>query len=307
MLRCASLLVALAFTASLANADTFRIATWNINNLNDVSGVPLRDRAPIRTDGDYEALKRYRDNLAADVIALQEMGNPAALARVFPPAEYDAIFAGNYQPGLDPDIYTAIVVLKGGSAKLVEGGDVPALAVTHEADGRDTRRGVEALIEVGGRRFWLLSVHLKSACFAKSLVPATDENCKTLAKQMRPLEDWIDGKEAAGTPFVVAGDFNRKFDVYGQADHLWSEVDDYDPPSLNLWRLPFSSASQCPTTREVDRQEPIDFLVFNQVAWEFVDQQSLFELLYDDEEAAELGNRLSDHCPRGVDLRLGNG
>ena len=32
-----------------------------------------------------------------------------------------------------------------------------------------------------GNRFWVMSVHLKSACFAQSLKQATVDPCKTLA------------------------------------------------------------------------------------------------------------------------------
>ena len=35
-----------------------------------------------------------------------------------------------------------------------------------------------------------------------------------------------------------------------------------------------------------------------------VNRQSFVEVLYDREEAAALGNRLSDHCPVAVDLSL---
>jgi hypothetical protein len=46
-------------------------------------------------------------------------------------------------------------------------------------------------------------------------------------------------------PFAVPGDFNRAFDVHGQGDHLWQEIDDGDPAGLDLWRLPFRQESEC--------------------------------------------------------------
>ena len=228
------------------------------------------------------------------------MGNPKAAARIFPPDEYEVIFEGRYQPDLPGDVYTALAVRKN-KVKIIEKGDFVPLSVIHDADNRPVRRGVQALLEVDGNRFWVMSVHLKSGCFAKPLKPPSADDCKTLAKQMAPLESWVDEKEATGLPVFIMGDFNRKFDVHGQSDHLWAEVDDGQPPPLNLWRLPFRAASECPTTREVDRQFPIDFLVFNEKAWPGVDQQSFFELLYDDEDVS-LGDRLSDHCPHAVDF-----
>ena len=262
----AALVMTLLIPAIQAHAESVRLAAWNINNLNDVAGVALRDHAPIRADSDYELLNQYRAHLNPDVIALQEMGNPKAAARIFPPDEYEVIFEGRYQPDLPGDVYTALAVRKN-KVKIIEKGDFVPLSVIHDADNRPVRRGVQALLEVDGNRFWVMSVHLKSGCFAKPLKPPSADDCKTLAKQMAPLESWVDEKEATGLPVFIMGDFNRKFDVHGQSDHLWAEVDDGEPPPLNLWRLPFRAASECPTTREVDRQFPIDFLVFNEKAW----------------------------------------
>ena len=129
-----------------------RLATWNINNLNDKSGVPLRDDAPFRADSDYELLKEYRDRLVADVIALQEMENPAADARIFPASEWEVIFSGRFQQSNPPDIYTVLAVRKG-RIQIVEKGDYMPLEVIHETDNRPVRRGVQALLEVNGDRF----------------------------------------------------------------------------------------------------------------------------------------------------------
>ncbi|WP_139812021.1 endonuclease/exonuclease/phosphatase family protein [Ensifer aridi] len=299
----AALVVSGFLAATSASAEIIRIATWNINNLNDKSGVALRDRAPIREDNDYILLQKYAAELGADVIALQEMGNPAALRRVFPESEWDMVFESRYKPGNDPDIFTAVVVKKG-RARIVEGKDYEPLGVINPGDGRPVRRGIQVLVEADEKRFWLLGVHLKSACFAKSLTQPVSDDCKTLAMQMKPLEDWIDEKEATGLPVVIAGDFNRKFDVHGQNDHLWAEIDDADPASLDLIRTPFREASRCPTTRESDRPEPIDFIVTNKLATEAIIDQSFVELLYDETEAAELGNRLSDHCPKSIDFKF---
>ncbi|HEX2523524.1 MAG TPA: endonuclease/exonuclease/phosphatase family protein, partial [Terriglobia bacterium] len=239
-LSLAALVMASLLPAVQAEAESIRLAAWNINNLNDVAGVALRDRAPIRAEGDYVLLNDYRERLDPDVIALQEMGNPKAAARIFPPDQYEVIFEGRFQPDQPGDVYTALAVRKN-KVRIIEKGDFEPLSVIHEADNRPVRRGVQALLEVAGDRFWVMSVHLKSGCFAKSLKPpsASQTDCKTLAKQMAPLEQWIDEKETTGLPVIIMGDFNRKFDVHGQSDHLWAEVDDGQPSPLNLWRLPF--------------------------------------------------------------------
>jgi hypothetical protein len=49
-----------------------------------------------RTEADYELLRKYRDRLGADVIALQEVNGPKAAALMFPPDQYDLFFSGRY-------------------------------------------------------------------------------------------------------------------------------------------------------------------------------------------------------------------
>jgi hypothetical protein len=94
------------------------------------------------------------------------------------------------------------------------------------------------------------------------------------------------------------GDWNRRVDLHGQGDHVWGEIDDADPPGLDLWRLPFNHDSSCNS----GFTKPIDFLVFDDRAWRFVDQASFAEIVYDtDDWDAERGTP-SDHCPIVVGL-----
>lgn len=286
--------------ASPSLSDTVRVASWNINNLNDLSGFPLRDRAPIREDNDYVLLQKYAAKLDADVIALQEMGNPAAVRRVFPETEWEMVFSGRYDPANPPDIYTAVVIRKG-RLEIVEHADYTPLQIM-DAEGYSTRRGIEVLLKSEDQTFWLLGIHMKSGCHGQALEPPTTEDCDILAKQRAPLDAWIDAKEATGLPAIIAGDFNRRFDLHGQADHLWSAIDDADPAGLNLWRVPFGTQSNCPTVSPGLRAYPIDFIVMNDPAWLRADAQSFTEVVYDKDEAESLGNRLSDHCPIAINL-----
>jgi hypothetical protein len=102
----------------------------------------------------------------------------------------------------------------------------------------------------------------------------------------------------------VPGDFNRAFDRFGEDDHLWREIDDGDPAGLDLRRLPFRQASDgwCGTSRHQPR--PIDFLVFDDRAWQLVDQASFRQVTYDAADQDEARGTPSDHCPVAVDLRL---
>ena len=301
-LALASVSFALFLAPGTSPAGTLSVASWNINNLNHKTGQPLRGNAPARTERDYELLNHYRALLDADVVALQEMGSPQAAARVFPQDEYTILFSSRYntRPGehrRKRDVFTALAVRK--TVTILERQDLEALEFTHP-DGHSsyTRYGVSALLEKDGRRFRVLALHLKSGCAKGSLQNPTDEDCEILARQIPPLEHWIEEHHAQGIPLILMGDFNRRFDAHGPRDHLWADLDDDNPKDLDLKRLPFHQASQCPSHQGDD---PIDFLIFDSNSWPLVNTSSFQELLYTPADATH-GDALSDHCPIKVQL-----
>ena len=82
--RVAAVALASAMLASGAAAESIKIPAWNMNNLHFVVDEPLRPGAPDRPDADYQLLRKYRDRLGADVIALKELNGPKAATLVFP-------------------------------------------------------------------------------------------------------------------------------------------------------------------------------------------------------------------------------
>ena len=81
------ILLALVITPfPVAAADrTFTLASWNIEHLAAADGQGCRGR-----DGaEYQAIRRYLEQIRADVIAFQEVENQQAAARIFPAADYD--------------------------------------------------------------------------------------------------------------------------------------------------------------------------------------------------------------------------
>jgi hypothetical protein len=136
-----------------AHAATIKLATWNRNNLHHVLGEPLRSGAPARSGADYDLLRKYRDRVDADVIALQEVNGPMAAGLVFSPNQYDLYFSARYIDDLvtgkatnpDPEersdrMYTGFAVRRG-VFDAVSKRDVPSLGVIHGADGRPVRWG----------------------------------------------------------------------------------------------------------------------------------------------------------------------
>ena len=282
-----------------APATWIRIATWNLNLLHWRTGGALWRGAPARSDRDYQVLARYARALDADVIAFQEVNGPRAADRVFPPRDYDIHLSGRYDSRYD-DIYNGFAVRKGRFDTVTKR--------DHEALGLGTgarhqlRWGVDLMVSRDGRRLRLLNVHLKSRCFGKSLRNPRSRACRTLARQVEPLEAWIDARWREGVPFVVLGDFNREIDRHGERDHLWTAIADDDPPGLALRWLSAGRDPACWRGTSRHYRFPIDFFVFGARAWTRVDAGSFRQVVWTDADADPRRGLPSDHCPIAVDL-----
>lgn len=309
LMRSLLICIVCAFCAGGQNlyaSTTIRIATWNLNNLHYASGEPLRTNAPSRSDNDFDILARYAKALDADIIALQELNGPLAAQRVFP-SGYDFYFSGRYVHDLaaqqpSDKIYTGFAVRQGifdAVTKL----DLRDLGVLSH-DGYTVRWGVELLVEQRSQRLRLLNVHLKSGCARGNILKPRSGHCDTLARQRPVLEEWIDARAEESLPFVILGDFNRAFDVHGDRDYLWAEIDDGYPQGLDLSRLPEGRESQCWSGTTRHYPQPIDFLVFDQRAWSRVKPETLKQLTYASEDQDLKRGTPSDHCAQSVTYRL---
>ena len=246
-----------------------------------------------------DTLARYARDLNADVIAFQEVNGPRAAVRVFPARDYDLHFSGRHDSRYD-DIYNGFAVRKGRFDRVVKR-DHPALGLG-SGTRYELRWGVDLTVRRDGRSLRLLNVHLKSGCFVKSLDNPRDRHCRKLARQVEPLESWIDARWREGVPFVVLGDFNRAMDRHGPRDHLWRALDDGDPPGLKLRRLPAGREPACWRGTSRHHRHPIDFFVFGARAWRRVDPVSFRQLVWTSEDADPRRGLPSDHCPIAVDL-----
>lgn len=263
---------------SLAARTSLVVATWNLEWLNRTSGAgTLR-----RSDADYERLKSYADRLAADVIAVQEVDGEEALRRVFDDQRYDYHVAS--QAGVQR---TGFAYRRG--LQVIENADYA------ELDVGDVRVGTDLTVMIDGRALRLLGVHLKSGCFDAPL--ATKSNaCTKLAAQLPALERWIDARAAAGEPFVVLGDFNRRMQT-GEA--FYAELDDGDPPGADLTLVTNGRTSRC---WGGEYAQFIDHIVLSRDAAAWLLEGSFAQHDYDPSDAP-FERTLSDHCPLSIVLR----
>lgn len=216
-------LMPLFLATASANADPLTIASWNIANLG-APGSELRDFN--RMASDYDRIREIISDLAADVIAFQEIGSKAALEAVLPDGYayhfetrcYDNASKCNAD---ENDIYTAIAIRVALPHAFFQ---IDEMAIQHLNEccspARQVRGGVGVDVTAEGRRYLIPSIHLKAACKDNSVEPGTEDDCATQREQVRLLRSWMDKQDDDAT-IVLAGDFNRK--LLGRSDKIRSE------------------------------------------------------------------------------------
>jgi endonuclease/exonuclease/phosphatase family metal-dependent hydrolase len=217
-------------TAAVADGVELTIATWNIEHLAAADGAGCRPR----TEADYQRLRDVAARLDADIVAVQEVQNADALARVFDPDIYGLVVSARREDGRDfcrgMDSQRRLAQRTGfainrerlGAAGL----DYRVLKGFRELGTEGRRWGTRILIEGdGGPVAELMSLHLKSGCAWNSLEGRVRrDQCAVLRRQRGILEEWIDARAEADRPFVLLGDFNRQLDQ--RNDHFWNAIDD---------------------------------------------------------------------------------
>ncbi|HPF26242.1 MAG TPA: HAD family acid phosphatase [Steroidobacteraceae bacterium] len=297
--------------------DRLRVATWNIEYLiipathlalregcqQEGDRIAGAERAlpcavaarPPRSEADFAALRKYAAKLDADVIALQEVDGPEAAALVLP--GYDYCFTSRAH------VQKNGFAIRRGLPYQCEPEYLP-LSLDDEV-----RRGVVVTLFPGTRNeMRLMAVHLKSGCPAG---PLTQRNrwCPTLARQVAPLEDWIDNEARAGRRFAVLGDFNRRLslekpparDAAGRTVAIWPEIDDRDPPAADLVDITAGRKFIACNKRD-GFTEYVDTMLVGRDLARSIDRRRFVRVAFDDEDVGV--RQLSDHCPVGTELRL---
>lgn len=265
------------------------VATYNAMNLTGRHGVGLfPDRSFARSERDFLAIKKYLLATGADVILLQEVSDPKALAEVLP-SRYSYILDPRYKAGEAGQIHTAIA-FDGKRVRLTGTSIIPTGIEYTEGEVlvrvRDTL-GVQLHTSLGP--VWLFSTHLKSSCGQKGLSLGAEHNpCVILEKQMHIIARHINEIRENGGAVIVGGDFNRR----GQPDY---ELDAYLSilqPKKAKPLLAKTASRTCSTFEGKDRA-PIDFMfAYGMDAMSIGVSELTFH-----ESDIDAGFKLSDHCP----------
>lgn len=280
------------------HAETLKIASWNIAWL---GSHKFNKRTPV----DYMELARYAKQLDADVIALQEVENAEYARKVFGD-KY------NYYFSKKDWVQRVGVAVKKSIGYKATSTEYKALDV-----GR-VRYGLDVTLSKEDKRLSLLAVHLKSGCFDEPLdigsiksMPETSKReykiknaCTKLSKQIEPLETWIDSRAKENTPFLVLGDFNRRFNKdiekkHNESEGFWQAID--DEGEEDMWSPTITSESACWGGYYKDY---IDHIILSPKAKEKFVNSSFNQLVFEQEYSKKSSQNLSDHCPISLKLNL---
>ena len=295
-----------------------RLATWNVEYLVEphtyaalapgcvadggkVSGADRRLPCAVvprldRDAEDFAALRRYAAQIDGDVIALQEVDGPGTAERLFPGFQFCFSSRLNVQNN-------GFAIRRG-------------LPFRCEADylplslGDTVRRGVVVTLFPGtASEVTVMNVHLKSGCPVEPLTDTKIEACATLARQLGPLEDWIDAQARAGRRFALLGDFNRRMlierggarDAQGRQLNVWAEINDGEPAGASLVDVTRGAKfTKCIADDPYDQY--IDTVLLDRKLAASILPKSFIRVTFTLDDAKR--HALSDHCPVGIALRV---
>jgi endonuclease/exonuclease/phosphatase family metal-dependent hydrolase len=163
--------------------------------------------------------------------------------------------------------------------------DFEALDIRGDGSLRD---GARVDLTHNGQTRQRMSVHLKSEYVENA---STSSTCELLLAQGPVLEGWIEAAAEAPTPFIVLGDFNRRFTQPG--DRVWADLDDGEPTNADLTTVTQDMPISC---RDNIFPECIDHLVVDRRVLPWVDRTSFRQVTYRQADTAVWG-QISDHGP----------
>ena len=267
-----------------------RLATWNIAWLTlKPTGHPdlprdIRARAP----EDFRLLRGYAERLNADIVALQEIDGAEAAARIFDPTQYVIHLTD------EDDIQRPGFAVRR-TLRVTRNPDLAELDIRAGAR-RSLRRGADITVEApNGARIRLLSVHLNAGCREDPLERNSPPECEGLARQAQIIARWVEARRREGVAFAVLGDFNRRI---GERDDFLRIVEAGTP----LARPTAGFASPCWADGRGGRPF-ISHILAGGPARDWIVPNSMNVLVYAERDRS-FRERLSDHCPVSVRLRL---
>ncbi len=283
-----ALLLILLLLVAPAHAMEVKLATWNIAWLTtrpaDDPALP-RGLAP-RQGGDWRLLAAYAQRLEADILAFQEVDGEEAISRILPARDWQFFFAR------ETDIQRTGFAIRR-TLRAVQNADLEGLDLAPQAR-HSLRRGADVTVTLPtGLPMRLLSVHLDNGCRQGRLDDERRYSCYRLHRQALILAQWVEARRREGVPFAILGDFNRRMD---------HPLDEMSAILGDMTRATEGVSNPCwADARGV--QPFISHILLFGPAQRMLVPGSLRVMTYAERDPA-MRDRLSDHCPVSVRLRL---
>jgi endonuclease/exonuclease/phosphatase family metal-dependent hydrolase len=195
----------------------------------------VQESLPLRDWKSYQlkvaGLRERAAALNADVILFQEVGSSDAVKMIVDTTRYEV---WSTQGNVKSPLNLAVAVRKGVTLLDKPTPYLPLAKIVKDENGveRQLRPGLQLALQIKGVRVDVLDLHLKSGCRNDIIdQPRVDRrsdeskkiklrDCSQLRLQIPEVEAWIEQRQKSGTPFIVAGDFNRS---------LWVERKEHKP------------------------------------------------------------------------------
>ena len=278
-------------------AQEIRFISWNIEHLAEENGkgcVP-------RHDSDYVKLQEFAVGLNADVVALQEVENMAAVARVFPENNWDIILSmrpasRTYScrgSGFESTQQRVAIALRKGLI-YEDLGSFEELGLKREG----LRYGVQIRILGEKDTVDVMAVHLKSGCFVDDFSSSDRSACEVLEEQVPVLDHWIETHVSNKQKFVVLGDFNHR--LANDENKMWHILSEIQGAPLDI-----SNSMQNLAGCHPRYPEPIDHILMGPEASKLrVAGSEAVHYFPKKSEERRVDDMLSDHCPISVVLNI---
>ncbi|WP_243444030.1 endonuclease/exonuclease/phosphatase family protein [Asaia prunellae] len=258
-----------------------KIATWNLDWLTLLPTPGLPRDIPHRSLRDWSELAAIGQRLNADILAVQEVSDLAALRRLFPSRDKTLILS-------QAPIAQNIGLVLQPPWHILAHDELPAFDRSPIHGGHALRPGLDVLIGNGIQTLHILVVHLKSGCWDR-LWNENGHSCPILREQIALVSDWMAARENKGEAYVVLGDFNRRLTLH---DPYFLKMTGSLKPVLTTSGF----ASPCEGGNYF-----IDHILLGGAARAWLVRDSLRVLIYPPRDTALT---LSDHCPVSVRLSL---
>jgi endonuclease/exonuclease/phosphatase family metal-dependent hydrolase len=269
------------FLALPAHAADLKLAAWDLSWLSTRQDQ-LPSNVRIKRPEDIATLRRYALQLDADLVAFSEVDGPEIAAQVFPADKYAIHITSD-----DVVLRVGFAVRRGMS--FAANADVDGLDLYKNAK-YHLRSGADITLDLPTGKLRLLAVHLKAGCREGPVQTSDDPACRTLARQLPVLQQWMAARDKEGTPFVLIGDFGR----------LMAGEDDFLAALQHTSPLTLTDAGQ--NSPCWGGAAFLDHILLGGSAREWLQPDSLRVLVYKETEAA-MKPRLSNRCPVSVKLR----